>query len=325
MNEWRAFMTKWYPEGDKDDGATVFGYGVAQAHRAGAETVRGRPHPRERHEAGRQSEISRSESMLPGIRIKTSPDRFRPDRAAADDAVQGRELGAVRPDHERREELVRGSLAVIASEAKQSILAARKHGLLRRFAPRKDVGELYFPPSFPRRRRVSLLLRILVRLLLRRLQVARDLLQGCSEPSARRSAGWRHRASADGRRELGDRLLQEIDIALQAGGAPLHGLFDGADFDAGNILRKRSQATAPSGSRKPQDAIVIFRAIIEILIQKAMNARGAPITANCASGPPAARDTTLIPHSGVVFASVTREDGFSRRTQTDARRRTLRL
>src|SRR6478736_1370968 len=30
MNEWRAFMTKWYPEGDQEDGATVFGYGVAQ-------------------------------------------------------------------------------------------------------------------------------------------------------------------------------------------------------------------------------------------------------------------------------------------------------
>src|ERR1700709_1961596 len=30
MNEWRAFMTKWYPEGDQNDGSTVFGYGVAQ-------------------------------------------------------------------------------------------------------------------------------------------------------------------------------------------------------------------------------------------------------------------------------------------------------
>jgi hypothetical protein len=37
--------------------------------------------------------------------------------------------------------------------------------------------------------------------------------------------------------ELVDRLLQEVDIALQARGAPLHGLFDGADLDAGNVLR----------------------------------------------------------------------------------------
>src|SRR4030081_1558852 len=30
QNEWRAFMTKWYPEGDQEDGATTFGYGVAR-------------------------------------------------------------------------------------------------------------------------------------------------------------------------------------------------------------------------------------------------------------------------------------------------------
>jgi branched-chain amino acid transport system substrate-binding protein len=29
MNEWRAFMTKWYPEGDIGDAATVYGYGAA--------------------------------------------------------------------------------------------------------------------------------------------------------------------------------------------------------------------------------------------------------------------------------------------------------
>eukprot|EP01035_Chromulina_nebulosa_P038507 gene38507-52021_t len=30
MMEWSAFMDKYYPEGDKEDGGTVFGYGVAQ-------------------------------------------------------------------------------------------------------------------------------------------------------------------------------------------------------------------------------------------------------------------------------------------------------
>ena len=30
MTEWRAFMTKWYPEGDLEDAATVFAYGVAK-------------------------------------------------------------------------------------------------------------------------------------------------------------------------------------------------------------------------------------------------------------------------------------------------------
>ena len=30
MNEWRAFMTKWYPDGDQEDASTTFGYGVAK-------------------------------------------------------------------------------------------------------------------------------------------------------------------------------------------------------------------------------------------------------------------------------------------------------
>jgi hypothetical protein len=43
------------------------------------------------------------------------------------------------------------------------------------------------------------------------------------------------------RGEFCDRLLQEVDIALQATGPPLHGLFDGADFGAGNILRMNAR------------------------------------------------------------------------------------
>lgn len=30
MNEWRAFMTKYYPEGDQEDGGTISGYGNAK-------------------------------------------------------------------------------------------------------------------------------------------------------------------------------------------------------------------------------------------------------------------------------------------------------
>src|SRR5437899_3588930 len=30
LNEWRAFMTKWYPEGDQEDAATVFAYVLAK-------------------------------------------------------------------------------------------------------------------------------------------------------------------------------------------------------------------------------------------------------------------------------------------------------
>jgi ABC-type branched-subunit amino acid transport system substrate-binding protein len=77
MNEWRAFMTKWYPEGDQADAATVFGYGVAK----GLEQVL--------RQCGdnltRENIMKQAASLdfeigvyLPGTRIKTSPTDFAP-------------------------------------------------------------------------------------------------------------------------------------------------------------------------------------------------------------------------------------------------------
>jgi branched-chain amino acid transport system substrate-binding protein len=77
MNEWRAFMTKWYPEGDQDDASTVFAYGVAK----GLEQVLkqcGDDLTREnvmRQAANLNFEIG---VFLPGTRIKTSPTDFAP-------------------------------------------------------------------------------------------------------------------------------------------------------------------------------------------------------------------------------------------------------
>ena len=77
MNEWRAFMTKWYPEGDLDDAATVFGYGVAK----GLEQVLrqcGDNLTREnvmKQAANLNFEIG---IYLPGTRIKTDPNDFAP-------------------------------------------------------------------------------------------------------------------------------------------------------------------------------------------------------------------------------------------------------
>lgn len=77
MNEWRAFMTKWYPEGDLDDSATVFGYGVAkgleQVLRQCGDTL-----TREnvmKQAANLDFEIG---IYLPGTRIKTGPSDFAP-------------------------------------------------------------------------------------------------------------------------------------------------------------------------------------------------------------------------------------------------------
>jgi len=77
MNEWRAFMTKWYPEGDQEDAATAFGYGVAK----GLEQVL--------RQCGdnltRENIMKQAASLdfeigiyLPGTRIKTSPTDFAP-------------------------------------------------------------------------------------------------------------------------------------------------------------------------------------------------------------------------------------------------------
>ena len=77
MNEWRAFMTKWYPEGDQEDAATVFAYGIAK----GLEQVLrqcGDDLTREnimRQAANLNFEIG---IYLPGTRIKTSPSDFAP-------------------------------------------------------------------------------------------------------------------------------------------------------------------------------------------------------------------------------------------------------
>jgi len=77
MGEWRAFMHKWYPEGDQDDAATVFAYGVAK----GLEQVLrqcGDDLTREnvmKQAANLNFEIG---IYLPGTKIKTSPTDFAP-------------------------------------------------------------------------------------------------------------------------------------------------------------------------------------------------------------------------------------------------------
>jgi branched-chain amino acid transport system substrate-binding protein len=77
MNEWRAFMTKWYPEGDQDDAATVFAYGVAK----GLEQVLRQC----KDDLTRENIMKQAANLnfeigiyLPGTRIKTSPTDFAP-------------------------------------------------------------------------------------------------------------------------------------------------------------------------------------------------------------------------------------------------------
>jgi branched-chain amino acid transport system substrate-binding protein len=77
MNEWRTFMTKWYPEGDQEDASTVFAYGVAK----GLEQVlRQCKDDLTRENIMRQAANLNFEIgiYLPGTRIKTSPTDFAP-------------------------------------------------------------------------------------------------------------------------------------------------------------------------------------------------------------------------------------------------------
>jgi branched-chain amino acid transport system substrate-binding protein len=77
MNEWRAFMTKWYPEGDQEDGATVFGYGVAQGI---VQVLKQCKDDLTRENVMKQAANLNIEIgiYLPGTKIKTSPTDFAP-------------------------------------------------------------------------------------------------------------------------------------------------------------------------------------------------------------------------------------------------------
>jgi ABC-type branched-subunit amino acid transport system substrate-binding protein len=77
LNQWRAFMTKWYPEGDQEDAATVFGYGVAKGleqvlRQCGDDLTRDNIM---KQAANLSFEI---DIYLPGTKIKTSPTDFAP-------------------------------------------------------------------------------------------------------------------------------------------------------------------------------------------------------------------------------------------------------
>jgi len=77
MNEWRAFMDKYYPAGDKSDAAAVFGYGAA----AGLIQVLkqcGDDLTRENVMRQAANLDFRIDIYLPGSRIKTSPTDFAP-------------------------------------------------------------------------------------------------------------------------------------------------------------------------------------------------------------------------------------------------------
>jgi branched-chain amino acid transport system substrate-binding protein len=78
MKEWRAWMDKYYVEGDRSDGANIYGYLIAQTLMQVLKQC-GNNLSRENimHEAANLHDLELP-LLLPGIRISTSPTDYRP-------------------------------------------------------------------------------------------------------------------------------------------------------------------------------------------------------------------------------------------------------
>ena len=78
MKEWRSWMDKYYPEGDRSDGANIYGYLIAQTLMQVLKQS-GNNLSRENimHEAANLHDLELP-LLLPGIRINTSPTDYRP-------------------------------------------------------------------------------------------------------------------------------------------------------------------------------------------------------------------------------------------------------
>ena len=103
MKKFYAFLAKYAPDANKADGSVVFGYGQAQTMVQGAEACAGDTLTRANimKQAASLKDFA-PDTLLPGVTINTSPTDFYPIEQLADDAVQGREVGSVRPRHQRR-------------------------------------------------------------------------------------------------------------------------------------------------------------------------------------------------------------------------------
>jgi branched-chain amino acid transport system substrate-binding protein len=78
MKEWRAWMDKYYPDGDRSDGANIYGYLLSQTlvqvlKQCGNDLSRANI----MHQAANLHDLELS-LLLPGIRINTSPTDYRP-------------------------------------------------------------------------------------------------------------------------------------------------------------------------------------------------------------------------------------------------------
>ncbi len=124
MKKYFEFMAKYYPDGDKDFELQHLWLLDLAVDDPRAQDVRRQPDPRERHEAGHQPEERRSSICAARHRRQHHAGRLPRQQAVADDEVQRRALGTVRPDPRGR----------------------RPGGLVRNFASIRTIGGLSGPP-----------------------------------------------------------------------------------------------------------------------------------------------------------------------------------
>ena len=132
MKAFDEFLAKYFPEGNRIDGSVMYGYTVAQGlvhvlKACGDDLTR----ENVMKQAANIKDLELG-GLLPGIKVNTIADRLRADLAGPAAAVQGRGLGAVRRDHERR----RRRLVVSNSDrpicGPEASPAARRGGFLLR-------------------------------------------------------------------------------------------------------------------------------------------------------------------------------------------------
>ena len=98
MKNYFDFMAKYYPDGDKDSNFNTYGYSTAQLlvhvlKQCGDDLTR----ENVMKQATKLKNVELDMS-LPGIKANTTADRLPRQQADADDEVQRRALGTVRPD-----------------------------------------------------------------------------------------------------------------------------------------------------------------------------------------------------------------------------------
>ena len=107
IKAWRAFMDKYFPEGDKTNNNNVYGYATAQTM---VQVLKQCGDDLTRENVMRQAASLKdftSRRAAARHQDQHQPERLLSDRADAADALQRRELGTVRRDHRRRSRALR--------------------------------------------------------------------------------------------------------------------------------------------------------------------------------------------------------------------------